>query len=179
MNRAVWEVLPVGYIASAYTKGDTGINTRNSMLLWDRLLDTGEVLPVCPLWSHFQHILMPRPYEDWLRYDLALLHRYDFIIRIRGESSGADREVEYFTQVLNRPVFYLDNRDAPLDEVIAWAREWTKEKRENEKLIWLQDQAIEKLNSQYPVSTADIDDWHDERRARGVFTDIAQPWWAK
>lgn len=103
------------YIASPYTKGDVAINTHFQCRIFDQLLTDGKVLPVAPLWSHFQHILFPRPYEDWIRYDQDMLHLYDCCLRLKSEhpslnyeqeqSSGADAEVETFLN-LNKPVFY-------------------------------------------------------------------------
>ena len=82
--------------------------------MFDELLTDGLVLPVAPLWTHFQHLLFPRPYEEWIDYDQALLHLYDCCLRLgveipeRGykqyESKGADAEVATF-QKMGKPVF--------------------------------------------------------------------------
>lgn len=111
------------YIASPYNKGDVAINTHFQCSIFDRLLSDGKVLPIAPLWSHFQHILFPRPYEDWIRYDQALLYLYDCCLRLNAvneklgycqkESSGADGEVETFMK-LGKPVFYS------IDELYEW-----------------------------------------------------------
>ena len=105
---------PVVYIASPYTKGDVAINAHFQCKVFDQLLTEGRVLPVAPLWSHFQHILFPRPYEDWIAYDQAMLPLYDCCLRLdaelnrlayrQSESSGADAEVASFRR-LNKPVF--------------------------------------------------------------------------
>ena len=105
---------PVVYIASPYTKGDVAINAHFQCKVFDQLLTEGRVLPVAPLWSHFQHVLFPRPYEDWIAYDQAMLSLYDCCLRLDAEldrlsyrqsdSSGADAEVESFRR-MNRPVF--------------------------------------------------------------------------
>ena len=68
------------YIASPYTKGDVAVNVRTSMEAWDKLYSAG-FAPFAPLWSHFQHLVFPRPYEDW---DVC-----DAMLRLPGESSGA------------------------------------------------------------------------------------------
>jgi hypothetical protein len=106
---------PVIYIASPYTNGDTALNVRFQCRIFDQLLKEGRVLPVAPLWSHFQHILFPKHYEDWLEYDNALLHLYDGCLRLNAEepeldyieekSSGADAEAEAF-KLMDKPVFY-------------------------------------------------------------------------
>lgn len=107
---------PVVYIASPYTRGDSAVNTHFSCKVFDELMDDGVVIPVTPLWTHFQHVMFPRPYKDWIDYDLALIPRYDACLRLNAtcdrivdycqkESSGADGEVALFTK-LGKPVFY-------------------------------------------------------------------------
>lgn len=105
---------PWVYIASPYTKGDAAINTRFQMRMWDCLYDLG-VIPIAPLWSHFQHLHNPRPYRDWVDYDNEIILRCDACLRLTAtdavvdyhqtESSGADAEVRLFMS-LGRPVFY-------------------------------------------------------------------------
>lgn len=106
---------PVVFIASPYSKGDPAINTHFQCQIFDKLLTEGKVLPVAPLWTHFQHLIFPRPYADWLAYDQALLRLYDCCLRLdavhiatgyrESNSSGADAEVETFRK-MGRPVFY-------------------------------------------------------------------------
>lgn len=105
---------PWVYIASPYTKGDAAINTRFQMRMWDVLFDCGMV-PIAPLWSHFQHLHNPRPYRDWVDYDNEIIRRCDACLRLTAtdpvldyqqqESSGADAEVQLFLS-LGKPVFY-------------------------------------------------------------------------
>jgi len=82
----------VVYIASPYTMGDVGMNVREQMEAADRLMDYG-YCPIVPLLSHFLHIHRPRPYDDWAVMDLELVRRSDFVLRLPGESVGADKEV--------------------------------------------------------------------------------------
>ena len=106
---------PIVYIASPYTKGDPAINTHFQCSIFNELMDDGLVWPVAPLWSHFQHTIMPRPYKDWVGYDLAMITRYDACLRLDAsiqslnynihESSGADGEVAAFL-AMDKPVFY-------------------------------------------------------------------------
>jgi hypothetical protein len=116
---------PVVYIASPYSKGDPAINVHSQCSVFEALMNDGVVWPVAPLWSHFQHTLFPRRYEDWVAYDLALLPRYDACLRLparfartgyhESESGGGDKEVLEFKR-LGKPVF---------DEVAAVYR-WAK-----------------------------------------------------
>jgi hypothetical protein len=116
---------PFVYVASPYTKGDPAINTRFQMQIFGDLLSSGLVNPYVPLWSHFQHLVDPRPYEEWLQYDLDIIERMDACIRLnaRGpndylqcESAGADKEVERFKQQ-GKPVFYT------MEDLFWWARD--------------------------------------------------------
>jgi hypothetical protein len=95
------------YIASPYTKGDVAINVRESLSMADTLISDG-FIPFTPLTSHFQHMLFPRPYEDWLTLDLEWISKCDALLRLPGESSGADREVEH-ARSLGIPVFFSYN----------------------------------------------------------------------
>ena len=106
---------PWVYIASPYTKGDPAINTRFQCATFDTLLAWGTVVPIAPLWSHFQHTVFPRPYPDWLAYDMQIISRCDVRLRLTAthpitgysqhESSGADREVAAFKEA-GKPVAY-------------------------------------------------------------------------
>lgn len=92
------------FISGPYTLGDTAVNVKKAMDLADTLLDLG-FAPFCPHLTHFLHINKPRPYEDWLKLDIVYLNSCDAIIRIPGESSGADKEV-IFAEKNGIPVFY-------------------------------------------------------------------------
>ena len=117
---------PVVYVASPYSSGDKRKNAIFQCKMFNEFMDDGHIWPIVPLWTHFQDELFPRPYEDWLQYDLALLERYDACIRLNAtcdddpdylitESSGADREVDRFTN-LGKPVFYSK------DKLYEWAK---------------------------------------------------------
>lgn len=122
-------IKPLVYVASPYTKGDPCINTHFQMQMFDKLMDSGLVIPYVPLWSHFQHTASPRKYQDWIEYDNAIIPRLDACIRLAAvnpklnyevwESSGADNEVKLF-QSLGKPVF-LD-----LAALYKWAREFQR-----------------------------------------------------
>ncbi len=114
---------PKIYIASPYSKGDPAINAHFQCKIFDTLMDDGRCTPIAPLWSHFQHAMFPRRYEDWLQYDLELLDGCAGCIRLNAEipelgyvqadSQGADREVAKFKDT-GRPVFLS------LNELYAW-----------------------------------------------------------
>jgi len=122
--------IPVAYIASPYTRGDVAMNTHFQCKIFDQLLTDGRVIPVAPLWSHFQHTVFPRRYQDWIAYDQSLLHLYDCCVRLSSrmpelgyaqeQSSGADAEVATFRR-LGKPVFHS------IDEMYQWVKtEWSE-----------------------------------------------------
>ncbi len=92
------------YIASPYTKGDVAINVRTPILVADILREAG-YLPYLPLMSHFWHMISPHPYEYWTAMDMEWLYVCDCILRLPGESKGADAEVKRMIE-LGKPVFY-------------------------------------------------------------------------
>ena len=85
--------IKVVYIASPYTLGDVAANVAEQMRVAHLLLDLG-FCPISPLLTHFLHIYRQRPYEEWMAMDMTLLRRADAVLRLPGESPGADREVE-------------------------------------------------------------------------------------
>ncbi len=91
------------YIAGPYSKGDVAINVRNAFEIANKLADLGYA-PFVPHSTHFWHMLFPRPYEFWLELDNQFLPTCNAVLRIPGESSGADKEVE-LANTLSIPVF--------------------------------------------------------------------------
>ena len=116
---------PTVFIASPYTKGDPVMNANFQCRIFDRLLRDKLVLPVAPLWTHFQHVVFPRPYQEWIDYDQEMLKLYDCCLRLdaelpelgyrQHESSGADAEVEAFRR-LRKPVFFS------IEDLYEWVR---------------------------------------------------------
>lgn len=92
------------YIASPYTKGDVAVNVKRQLDCFAELMDLGYA-PFAPLYSHFQHMTHPRPYEQWIKMDLIWVKSCDCVLRLAGESNGADGEV-FYAQENDIPVFY-------------------------------------------------------------------------
>ena len=80
------------YIASPYTKGDVAINVRKQITTFTILLNEGYI-PFAPLMSHFIHLVNPQSYDTWMQWDLDWLDTCDIVLRLEGESEGADKEV--------------------------------------------------------------------------------------
>lgn len=95
----------VVYLASPYTKGDCAVNVRESILVADKLASLG-FIPRWPLSSHFWHMIIPHEYEFWMELDYAEILKCDYLLRLPGESSGADAEVKFALACGIIPVFY-------------------------------------------------------------------------
>lgn len=89
---------PWCYISGPYSKGDVADNVNVAMLQWRWLKENyPDILFICPHWSHFQQIVTPLTYDEWIDYDLDLLMLLirsgpGCVIRLSGESEGADTE---------------------------------------------------------------------------------------
>ena len=92
------------YIAGPYTKGDVALNVRNAITAGQKVFKAGH-FPYIPHMTHFWHMIFPGPYQQWIDIDLEWLPTCDVLIRLPGESSGADNEVKYAFEKKIR-VFY-------------------------------------------------------------------------
>jgi Domain of unknown function (DUF4406) len=92
------------YVSGPYTKGDPCENTHVAISAGNAILNRGHI-PFVPHLSHFWHTMTPRPWEDWIKIDLAFLPACDVVLRLPGESKGADLEVATARE-LGIPVCY-------------------------------------------------------------------------
>ena len=92
------------YVAGPYTTGDVAVNVRQAIEAADFLLKAGHI-PFLPHLTHFWHLVCPGPYEQWIALDLAWLPFCEALVRLDGESSGADNEVKEAGR-LGIPVFH-------------------------------------------------------------------------
>lgn len=106
------------YIAGPYSKGDTAANVAEAMTAGDQVLAAGHV-PLVPHLAHYWHGISPKPYETWIEIDLAYLERCDGLIRLPGESEGADQEVR-FAKEKGIHIWH------GVESFLAWAREWAE-----------------------------------------------------
>jgi len=91
------------YVSGPYSS-DVTAGTRVAMEAAHILMDMGHA-PFCPHLSHFLDMQRHRPYEDWLKLDLAWVDVCDAVLRLPGKSSGADRECAR-AEKLGIPVYY-------------------------------------------------------------------------
>lgn len=97
------------YIAGPYSS-EPWACTHRAMELATAVLDAGYA-PLLPHLTHFWHTSFPRAYEDWLELDLAWVAVAQAVLRIPGDSRGADREVA-LAESLSISVFHS------LDELV-------------------------------------------------------------
>ncbi len=96
------------YIAGPMTNGGKGYDMKSvtdAIKVYLRLVELGFV-PYCPQFTMFCDFLEPGrvPYESWLELDHCYIDDCDAILRMPGESKGADRECEY-AEACGTPVF--------------------------------------------------------------------------
>lgn len=105
------------YVAGPYT-ADPEACTAAAIAVGNALLDAGHA-PFVPHLSHYWHTLHnQRGYEDWMRIDLAWLERADAVVRIPGESPGADREVE-LARALGIPAYAYKPGQPPMFDLLG------------------------------------------------------------
>jgi len=91
------------YIAGPLT-ADVLLGTRNAIKEASVLADLG-FIPLVPHLTTTWQMIEPRDYEYWMRLCFGWLNRCDALLRIPGESKGADAEVAY-AEGHDIPVFY-------------------------------------------------------------------------
>jgi hypothetical protein len=94
------------YIAGPYTKGDVALNVAAAIDAADKLANAGHY-PYLPHLTHFWHMLRPRPYREWLKLDAAWIPFCEAVVRLPGESTGADSECAK-ARLLGIPVMTLE-----------------------------------------------------------------------
>lgn len=92
------------YIASPYTTGDKDHNVLRQIVAAEQISTIGAI-PYIPLLSHYWDEVYPHEWEYWINICKEMVLRCDALIRLPGESRGADIEVA--TALLNNiPVFH-------------------------------------------------------------------------
>jgi len=96
------------YIASPYTSIDNFIAVQKQIEAANFLIDNGFVAISPLLNSVLLNMQKERDWTTWIAIDLELLSKCDALIRLPGESKGADIEVDYAR--LNGIPVYADMR---------------------------------------------------------------------
>lgn len=92
------------FISSPYTLGNQNENVRVQLDAFKFLLSEG-FMPFAPLLLHFYDIVHPISYDECMKYCFEWLESCDYLLRLEGESKGADAEVARAIE-LGIPVFY-------------------------------------------------------------------------
>jgi len=92
------------YIASPYTLGDHLENVNVQFDMYSELMDLG-FAPFAPLYSHFINERHQKSYDAWMQVDYEWIDVCDCLLRLPGESVGADLEVSYAMKI-GIPVYY-------------------------------------------------------------------------
>lgn len=85
---------PSIYIAGPYTNPDPVTNTRAAIDVGMQLADLGYAVEI-PHLTHFVHLIHPRGIDYWYDFDLRKLEYCTHLLRLPGESTGADAEVAH------------------------------------------------------------------------------------
>lgn len=115
--------IPTVFVSGPYSHSDPA----QVQLHVNRAIEAGIICqdaglaPLVPHLCHYAHLRWPRDYEDWMRTDLAWVHRADYMIRIGGKSQGADMEEEEAQLAGCKHVWFTGPRWR--SDLRAWAEE--------------------------------------------------------
>lgn len=109
MGKEIYQLRTRVYVAGPITLGDVDQNVERAIHVGKLLLDAGYA-PFIPHLSHFAEPLSTWTadlmcYEKWLDLDRSFIAVCDALVRLPGESRGADREVAWAVE-LGIPVFH-------------------------------------------------------------------------
>ncbi len=92
----------VVYVAGPFS-GNTIANIHAACITGDALLHVG-LTPIVPHSFQTWDLVSPKSYEEWMHICLDLVSVAHMVLRMPGESAGADREVAH-AQSLKIPVY--------------------------------------------------------------------------
>jgi len=92
------------YISGPYSKGDKMCNVRKAILVGEAITMLGHT-PFIPHLNHFWDAICEHDEKFWIEYDLKWLPCCDAVLRMAGDSKGADIEVAA-ARWLNLPVYH-------------------------------------------------------------------------
>jgi hypothetical protein len=96
------------YIAAKYsadTPEEITLNVRTAIAAGEQIAKAGHLVFI-PHLDHFWEKYYPHDYEFWLWQTSAWLEVCQALVRLSGESKGADREVHRARSVLHIPVYF-------------------------------------------------------------------------
>lgn len=83
------------YVAGPYSKGVWEENMKAVIEEAEKLFNNGYTPFIPHTMTSVWALLYPKEKEKWLEVDLTILSRCDALVRVKGESEGADIEVGY------------------------------------------------------------------------------------
>lgn len=110
---------PLVYVAGPVTSNPWGC-VRQATDAYRFVRDCGAV-PFLPQLSVLHEMVDPQPYEEWLAYDLDILAHCHALLRLPGESKGADAEVAWALEH-DLDVFLLDGEALTFRQ---WVAQWS------------------------------------------------------
>lgn len=117
----------VVYVAGPFTQGGEGRNTRRAIDVAEGLKRAGH-FPIVPHLNAAWDMVHPDTWEGWLRWCLPVLEKCDAVVRVPGDSPGADVEVDH-ARASGIPVHFLpdvftgaSSFRAVEDRVETWSR---------------------------------------------------------
>jgi len=93
------------YVAGPYSHPDPITNTKRAIEAGDILRSLGFV-PFIPHLTMLWHFLKPHDIDYWYEYDNEWIRKCDALLRLPGESLGADKEVELMKE-LGKPIYEI------------------------------------------------------------------------
>lgn len=107
------------YVAGPYSQGDPVVNTRKAIEAGDFLRNLGYV-PFIPHLTLLWHLVSPHDIDYWYEYDNEWIKKCDGLLRLPGDGTGADDEVDLILS-LGRPVFHIvmDNGQPVLERMVV------------------------------------------------------------
>jgi hypothetical protein len=115
------------YVAGPISKPPLETNIRRAMDAAAELM-LNDFEPFVPHLYCFMQITHPMSYERWMALDLAFLSSCAAVLRIPGDSPGADRECAHAAEVCGIPVFHsIQSLVQYRDEIKSEVRELAPE----------------------------------------------------
>lgn len=120
---------PLVYVAGPITGNPWGC-VRQATTAFGLIRSAG-CTPFLPQLSVLHEMVDPLPYEDWMSYDLDVIARCDALVRLDGDSDGADREVLAASELGLHIVHWPANPELDpttptiLADLASWAAAWT------------------------------------------------------
>lgn len=94
------------YIAGPISKGDRTHNIHDAIMAASKIRAANPAnVPFIPHLYELWDLIDPQSYEFWMALDLAWLGRCTALLRLPGDSDGADREVA-FARAAGMPIFF-------------------------------------------------------------------------